>query len=339
MGFFDSIFDLDRDGKTSFDEKVVGTALAAMMFDDAMAESERATALYSPVYTSGISDDADEYAWREEYEFDTTTDVDPEDYYTEEEYLAAVEEASWRDKYVLSTDTSVDADEHDTEEEYLAAVRENAWKQKYEYDADTGVDPDDYDTEEEYLEDLQYEREQLTEDEDEEDTIPYTRFGQTAVSAAPLAPAAEQTVTLKLRVCPSGKTWEEVDAQNEAVALRRGSLYERLLLAHMKQPHPDIPRLRQAVALYKKNLLEQGTPNLVDAFLVRLSDVDPKGEGLPVSILDTEGTIVIPWQDIPEERREILQRCVKASVGFRAMVRPELASKDAGLMCVEVYAV
>lgn len=337
MGLFDGIFDFDRDGKTDFGEKVVGTALAAMMFDDAMAESKRAASSYNPVYAGSLSDDEDEYAWREEYEFDTTTDVDPEDYDTEEEYLAAVEEASWRDKYVLSTDTSVDADEYDTEEEYLTAVQESAWKQKYEYDVDTGVDPDDYDTEEEYLEDLQYEREQLAEEDDDEGTIPYTSFAKTVVSAEPSVPAAEQTVTLKLRVCPSGKTWEEVDAKNEAIARKRSSLYERLLLAHMKQPHPDIPKLQQAVALYKKSMIEQGIPKFVDAFLVQLSDIDSKGEGLPVHLSDAENILLIPWQDLPEERREILQRCMQIPVGFKAMVRPELAAMNAGLMCVEVY--
>lgn len=91
------------------------------------------------------------------------------DYYDDED-----ESTEWRENYDIDPDTGLDPEDFDTEEEYeeaLEAALEDAkteWRENYDIDPDTGLDPEDFETEEEYEEALELAYEDY--DDEEEDT-------------------------------------------------------------------------------------------------------------------------------------------------------------------------
>lgn len=149
MAPWGGIFDFNFDGKTSWDEQ----ALGYMIINECMKEdSDDDDSSFSG---AGIFSGGSDHSWRQLYDYDYETGIDPDDYETEEEYQEALNTAktAWRDAYCFDAETGIDPDDYETEEEYQEALAEAkaAWRQNYNYDPATGLDPEDFDTEEEYL--------------------------------------------------------------------------------------------------------------------------------------------------------------------------------------------
>lgn len=116
MAPWGGIFDFNWDGKTSWDEEWLGM----MIINECMKEDSDSddSSFSSPVlFSSGV-----DHSWRQMYDYDFETGIDPADYETEEEYLEALAEAK------------------------------TAWRMNYDYDPETGLDPEDYESEEDFLE-------------------------------------------------------------------------------------------------------------------------------------------------------------------------------------------
>lgn len=123
MAPWGGVFDFNFDGKVSGRERVLG-----IMIVNRCMESDTNSTWDFPRLGDLFSNPSD-YSWRDQYEYDFDTGIDPEDYETEDEFLEALEDAktAWRDSYCYNPKTGIDPKKYETEEEYLAALaREEA---------------------------------------------------------------------------------------------------------------------------------------------------------------------------------------------------------------------
>ena len=148
MAPWGGIFDFNFDGKTSWDEQAFGL----MIINECMKEdSDSEDHVFS---SSGLFSSGKDYSWRNLYDYDIETGIDPEDYETEEEYQEALDSAKhvWRDYHFYDVETGIDPEDYETEEEFEEALANarGAWRDNYRYNPDISLDPDDYETEDDF---------------------------------------------------------------------------------------------------------------------------------------------------------------------------------------------
>lgn len=150
MAPWGGIFDFNFDGKTSWDEE----ALGYMIINECMKEDSDDnddSSFCSGIFSSGGTD----HSWRQMYDYDYETGIDPDDYETEEEYLEALDVAkhAWRDNHLIDLETGIDPADYETEEEFEEALADAkaAWRENYAYDPENNLDPEDFESEDEFL--------------------------------------------------------------------------------------------------------------------------------------------------------------------------------------------
>ena len=135
---FDSIFDHNHDGTLSGWETIDRDAYwleQQRIWEERKKKSQAAPQIDSDhprSHTAIVSihpsdeDDEDDYSWRDFCEDGSDYGIFPEDYETEEEYEAALEEAGygWRDTCESDSETGIDPEDYETEEEYEQALAE-----------------------------------------------------------------------------------------------------------------------------------------------------------------------------------------------------------------------
>lgn len=177
-GMFGGMFDFNGDGKTTWDEELLGFQLlreyakkqennsASNSASDFKNNSESHFHNDFEPDVFNDTDDSDKYEWRLYCEDGFEFGIDPEDYETEEDYEEALNEAKyeWRDNCESVLDTGVDPEDYETEDEYLEALEEEriAWRDTCEAGTDYGIEPTDYETEEEYEEALAEAQEEIS---------------------------------------------------------------------------------------------------------------------------------------------------------------------------------
>lgn len=118
MAPWGGIFDFNFDGKTSWDEQAFGL----MIINECMKEdSDSDDHAFS---NSGLFSSGEDHSWRNLYDYDIETGIDPEDYETEDEYQEALDSAkhAWRDYHFYDSKTGIDPDDYETEEEFEEAL-------------------------------------------------------------------------------------------------------------------------------------------------------------------------------------------------------------------------
>ena len=105
-----SIFDINRDGKVDFTDHFL-TYDILKTIDDCIADEKRKTRNDS---------------WRDDCDPDYESDIDPDDFDSQEEYMDAVEEAKyeWREYCEDGWEYDLDPMDFETEEEYQDALEE-----------------------------------------------------------------------------------------------------------------------------------------------------------------------------------------------------------------------
>lgn len=150
MAPWGGIFDFNFDGKTSWDEQALGYMIINECMKEDSDDDDDSSFVSSGIFSSGA-----DHSWRSLYDYDLETDIDPDDYETEDEYQEALNAAktAWRDYHFYDSKTGIDPNDYETEEEFEEALAEakGAWKDKYRYDSSVTLDPDDYASEEEFL--------------------------------------------------------------------------------------------------------------------------------------------------------------------------------------------
>ena len=119
-----------------------------------------AAGAFDPDSDSGVSSSSSSNDdWRIFCEDGSEYDVDPDDYFSEDEYNEALEEAkhAWRDNCEDGSEYGVDPEDYETEDEYNEALEASryAWRDNCEDGSDYDIDPEDYETEDEYTEALE----------------------------------------------------------------------------------------------------------------------------------------------------------------------------------------
>ena len=154
MGIFDSLFDLDGDGKVEVDEAIISIKMTKEIEMEICDDSSE-----SDGFEEDFDDEEDDYAWRKTCDDGSEFGIDPEDYDDEDDYLDDLNEAKyeWReDCEDEGYEYDIDPEDYETEEEFKNALYEAkyGWRQDCEDGSEYGIDPNDYETEDEYLEAL-----------------------------------------------------------------------------------------------------------------------------------------------------------------------------------------
>lgn len=151
MGFFDKIFDFNRDGKLSGAERLIGLKI----MEDCMRED-------FDTYSHDDYETDDD--WREYCESGEKYDLDPEDFDSEEEYEDALAEAKeeWLDAYEEGWRYDLEPEDFDSIEEYKDAIEHEkyAWRYECEDGEEYNLDPEDFDSQEEYEDALEEAKEE-----------------------------------------------------------------------------------------------------------------------------------------------------------------------------------
>jgi hypothetical protein len=149
MGFFDDdggMFDLDGDGKTSWDERLLSDILEYQIFEEIMGEDEADSD--SDDYDTEAEEEEAEEDWREDCEDGSEYNLFPEYYDTAEEYEEALAEAKseWRYDCEDGSEYDIDPEDYDSEEEYEEALEEARLGYYYddESDDDAEISPEDF---------------------------------------------------------------------------------------------------------------------------------------------------------------------------------------------------
>ena len=105
-----SIFDINRDGKVDFTDHFLTYGILKSI-DDCIADEKRKTRNDS---------------WRDDCDPDYESDIDPDDFDSQEEYMDAVEEAKyeWREYCEDGWEYDLDPMDFETEKEYQDALEE-----------------------------------------------------------------------------------------------------------------------------------------------------------------------------------------------------------------------
>lgn len=160
---FGGLFDFNGDGKEDLGEQWIGFKI----FEDITKNDDDSSSYGGSSYD--FDDDSSvDTSWRTFCDDGSEFGIFPEDYLTEDEYLAALKRAkyAWRENCEDGFDVDVDPGDFETEDEYeeaLEEARNEEWRSRCEYGLNEGIDPDDYDSEEEFrfaLEELRESREQ-----------------------------------------------------------------------------------------------------------------------------------------------------------------------------------